>query len=161
MKPLVSHLLMLLVGVGVGALLLPRAAPPAPAGVPRQEPSRPDARALLVAATALPDGEALRRDVGQIVREELRAFVAQSSGAARTTTTAAPNEPEPQNDEMRGRALALVQAATGKRTWTKDDASALHQLMPQLTADQRQEVVQTLLPLLNSGNIRVDTRAPF
>jgi hypothetical protein len=158
MKTATSHVIVLLLGVGLGVLVVhPRPAPARSDVEPRRLQAQPDARPFLVAAAAIPDSEGVRRDVRQILREELRAFVAQrpelgSSSAPATTPTR-------QNEEAMSQAQVMLQAATGKRTWTRDDARALRQLMPQLTADQQQEVMHTLIPLLNAGDIKVETRS--
>jgi hypothetical protein len=58
MKTATSHVIVLLLGVGLGVLVVhPRSAPTRSDVEPRRPEAQPDARPLLVAAAAIPDSE--------------------------------------------------------------------------------------------------------
>jgi hypothetical protein len=152
---IVSHVLILMLGVAVGVLIAPHRTAPAAVAVALEPQFR--APSVIVAKAGLPDSERLRLDIRSILREELHAFATQ-----RQDSRSAPvqeNAPTRENEEAHSRAMTVVQAALTKRTWATEDSVALHRLLPQLTADQRAEVFHTLIPSLNAGEIRMEPDA--
>jgi hypothetical protein len=76
---------------------------------------------------------------------------------------APPAPPSPQSEAAHAQSLELLSAARDRRHWTSEDASALHRLMPQMTQEQCDDILHTLLPALNRGEITADFagRPPF
>jgi hypothetical protein len=112
-----------------------------------------------VAAIApIADVGALRREIRDVLRQELRQFVAEGphsdQPAAASVITRA-------QSDAHERALALLETASAQRRWSNEDAQALRQLMPEMTDEYRQDVLHRLVPALNSGKIASDARLPF
>lgn len=130
---------------------------PAPAVAP---PSCPPA----VAAEA-PDTLALQDAIRQIVREELRAARVGAETEARQAggAHAAPLlPPTTESIEALRQTRGVVLGALSTRYWGSEQATAMSELLPRLTTEQRAEVFKELLPALNSGDIVVATEgSPF
>jgi len=98
----------------------------------------------------------------QVIREELSAALDD-----RDANAAAANEPEPEapteaNLAATKRAHAVVASARKAGEWTKADAKALRAEFKQMNDAQREELITTLFPAINRGEIKVRYRGrPF
>jgi len=118
------------------------------------------------------DGDALQADLRRAVREELRSARAEllaeirsarETGAATPAPAEAPAAvPEVTTDEPASTsARALIARAASARRWGEDEAHELRRLIPRLTLQQRDEVLATLIPAINRGDIALDAVPPF
>jgi len=124
-----------------------------------------------LAGPARPVGTALdadmRADIRRIIREEAAAALRESdeTTAPAGVPKAAPDDPSPDAEQVRAHAaaVALVESARAEKRWDRARASDLHGLLATMTATQQSDVVQRLIPALNSGEIAFDARsgAPF
>lgn len=112
----------------------------------------------LAAIVPIADVGALRQEIREVLRQELRQFLAEGAHSAQPDPVAAVS---PAQTEAHQRALALLDTASGRRHWSNDDARALRQLMPAMTGEQRQEVLHRLLPAINGGELVSDAQPPF
>src|SRR5215470_10415376 len=129
-----------LVGLALGHQPMP-SAPPVPQPAPR------------MTAVAAVDTTALRADVRRIVAEECHATPKATEAAA----PAPPPSPTAEQEDAHVQALALVEGAIAVGRWDADNARSMRQLLAVETEDQREDVIHTLLPALNSGHVRVET----
>lgn len=167
-------IVMVMVVIGTGVLIVrggmrrerepvrereqPLVVQPAPVAAP---PSCPPA----VTTEAL-DTLALQDAVRRIVREELRAARAGAEAEARqaggTHAAPPPLPPTTENVEALRQTRGVVLNALSTRYWGSEQATAMSELLPRLTTEQRAEVFKELLPALNSGDIVVATEgSPF
>jgi hypothetical protein len=124
----------------------------------RSAPAAAPPRVPLVAAV---DMTALRRAIA----EECRPAATSSPAAAptpaapptATATATATAEPTADQDAADAEARDLVERAVAAGHWSANEATALRRLLAHVTRDQRDEVLHTLLPEINSGRVRVDT----
>jgi len=105
----------------------------------------------------------LRQEIAQILRDELRSLhVAgndgNSSSAEESSATEILNTPE--NIEAYTQAHEVVRVALSTRRWTDEDVEALWQTFAFLTNEQQKEMLQTLIPAMNRGEIAVETSGP-
>jgi hypothetical protein len=116
-----------------------------------------------VTAVADVDMAAIRRAIA----EECRAAAASPtpSPTVMATVMAAPppdRDPDPppsptaEQEDAHTQAHTLLSSAFATGRWDQTSALALRQLLAQLTADQRDDVLRTLLPAVNSGRVRLD-----
>lgn len=109
----------------------------------------------------------MRADIRRIIREEAAAALRESdeTTAPAGVPKAAPDDPSPDAEQVRAHAaaVALVESARAEKRWDRARASDLHGLLATMTATQQSDVVQRLIPALNSGEIAFDARsgAPF
>jgi hypothetical protein len=137
--------LALLAGVGIGL-----------AAAPRRDAAKPAVPAAALSSTAPPifvqwsepywSNDELRAAIRDVMREERKDERAESPLAKAPETT---RESRAAHD----RAIEILDAARGAKRWSANDVTALRGLMPQMTAEQREEVFHTLLPALNSGEL--------
>lgn len=118
------------------------------------EPSRPH-------VSGSPRGLA-EADVRRVLREELAAMprapqdVAGGDAAARTVA-----EPSASAVAAFGAGEQRVRNAIAVGQWTRNDAQTFGQELVAMTPDQRDEVLQTLVPALNRGEVRLSYRGPL
>ena len=132
----------LLVGGLAGAMLRPEAAPTpraAPAAIERAE----------------------RAELRRVVAEECRRSVTTVVAAVAPTRPEPEPEPEPaaptrEQQEAFGQAQTLLASALSAGQWTETDVGAMRDLMPGLSADQREAITSTLFPALNEGRLHTD-----
>lgn len=136
----------------------PVAAPPVPS-VP--SPSCPPAPTAVVPEGV--DTQALQAAIRQIVREELQASrQAESRQASLPPRAAAPPAPSAESYEAMQKTQGLVHNAISTRYWGAEQAAAMSELLPKLTAEQRDEVFKELIPALNNGDIEMAVQGmPF
>jgi hypothetical protein len=134
-----------LLGLGAtGGYLLhaPRAESPVPFRIVREPVERP-----VVIADRSVSEETLRR----IVREELAA----RSAVQPSTQRPAPPAPNPAAFDE---GMQLVQHAIAERRWTPEDATALDHVLDAASPEQSAEILRTLVPAINRGEIKLPHR---
>jgi hypothetical protein len=92
-----------------------------------------------------------------MLQEELRAFAGSATSSASPATKPEPPPPSAQSVAATEQAHRLIEAATTARRWSERDREQLRVLFPQLTNEQRQEILTSLLPAVNRGDIKVET----
>jgi hypothetical protein len=106
-----------------------------------------------------------RQAIAQIIREELRQALvdatpeSQRVKAEEIAIAQALNSPE--NRAAYQDVSDIVRAALAAGRWTDDDARTFREAFVHLTNDQRMEVMQTLAPAINRGEIVVETSGPL
>ena len=123
---------------------------------PRPEPTR--------VAVQIND-DAARQALAQIVRDEVRRAVADASPEAQRVKEEAIAEAKilnsPGNREAYQTASSVVQTAVGAKRWTEEDKENFHAAFGTLTNNQRMELMNTLLPAINNGDIKVEVLGPL
>ncbi|WP_375772844.1 hypothetical protein NR798_18800 [Archangium gephyra] len=124
----------------------------------RAEAPPPEIRCAVAAPTGgTVDAQWLRTELARVLREEL----APHTGAPDAAPRAPPaSEPPAQSLAAHQEGLQVVERALSARRWTPEDAAALRQELPHMTASQRAEVIRRLLTALNTQTIDVQTRGP-
>lgn len=105
------------------------------------------------------DEVALRREIRQVLQEELRSLDREARVAAENT----PKEPQPPSAEANAAlrdSHRLLQTAIRAHRWTDRDVTELRALMSQLTEAQRDEVRATLVPAINRGELTMEISGP-
>jgi hypothetical protein len=147
----------------LGTIVARRPAPPPSALVPVQSACANEG--------TLGDGERarLRSEIRATVRAELAQWrdesVAATVEAPPSAPAAAPQpQPPPPGSEppqrasdpaVVERAHRLVKGAIASRQWSRQDALAFERSLSLLSSDERRELVTTLIPAINSGDVRV------
>lgn len=125
----------------------------------RQAPSVPSPSCPPAPAAVVPEGgdtQALQAAIRQIVREELQASrQAEARQASLPSQAAAPSVPSAESHEALQKTQSLVHNAISTRYWGAEQATAMSELLPKLTPEQRDEVFKELIPALNSGDIEM------
>lgn len=126
--------------------------PPAAAAVETEGLQSPDRRP----DTRMDDTQALQAAIRQIVREELQAS-RQTEGrpAGLPQRAAAPPTPSAESHEALQKTRSLVHNALSTRYWGAEQSTAMSELLPKLTPEQRDEVFRELVPALNNGDIEM------
>lgn len=144
-----------LVGLSVGAgyLLGGLHAQPVVFAAPAVVHERESANApVIVAGSRGLSEDELRR----VVREELAAGSSAHPAAAPAPAARAADPAVLETGMQR------VTAAIARRLWTHDDAIALGHTLEAATSEQRTEILHTLIPALNRGEIKLNYRGePF
>jgi hypothetical protein len=115
---------------------------------PVAEKTCPAAIAPAAPVVARVDVAALRAEIRAAVREERPAAAAPAEPTPHPVAAA---DPAAADDARR-----IVTAARAARRWTQTDVLALRAVMPRLAPDEREEILSTLFPALNSGELRPD-----
>jgi hypothetical protein len=131
-------------------------------------PAMPAPRLSAAGAPALRlDVAGVRADIRQILREELRSSDREAPGAAAiapagaVAAPAADPPPGPEAVSAYESALALVERGRQEGRW--EHSRELRALFATMTEEQRTQVIHTLLPAINAGEIAYDARSgpPF
>lgn len=101
------------------------------------------------------DATALRAELAQ-----LREALGQKPGGTQPPPPGPAPEPPPQAIAAQRQGHQLIEAATRSGQWREEDAQALRQLLIDMNAAQRQEVMQRLIVQLNSGTVKAQTQGP-
>ena len=99
--------------------------------------------------------DAIRR----AVRDEVNAAIAERDAehSAEEPPAADESTPEtPGNLAAAASAQALVEAARRSRRWKREDAASLRSAIAKMNAAQRDEILSTLIPAVNRGEIKPD-----
>lgn len=116
-------------------------------------------------AAAQANEDVPRQAIAQIIREELQLALTKGSPereqarAQEIAIAQALNSPE--NRAAYQSASAVVHTALAAGRWTDEDGRTFRDIFPQLTNDQRMEVMQMLTPAINRGEIIVETSGPL
>lgn len=102
------------------------------------------------------DAPMLRGAITAMVRETLRTELART--AAPAVKEAPP--PTPENLEAFQAGERLIQRALQGRTWTQLHREDFQRLLAQMTEEQRERALQTLLPAINRGDLQPDGAGP-
>jgi hypothetical protein len=106
-----------------------------------------------------------RQTLAQIIREELQLALAkgnperEQARAQEIAIAQALNSPE--NREAYQSAADVVRTALAAGRWTDENARTFRDAFVHLTNDQRTEVMQTLAPAINRGEVVVETSGPL
>lgn len=107
----------------------------------------------------------LRQSVAQIVREELQRALptggSEREGAKAEEIAVAQALNSPENHAAYQSAFGVVQAVLASGLLTDDDARALRDARAHLIPDQLAEIMQTLAPAINRGEIIVEASGPL
>ena len=143
--------LALALGVALGLLVAPRssakALPPAVA-------------APAVRAAVAIDQTALRAEVGRIVAQECRRIGGGDAAPSSAVPAPAPPQPTAEQLDAQDQAQDLVTRALAAGVWDADHVLALRALIPQMTSDQRDQVLGALFRALNDGRLRTTSTLP-
>jgi hypothetical protein len=176
----------LLVGVGAAGWLTPHAPLQEP---PAYTDSQPDHRLgqLEQAVTALTQAlqvkqtdtlapaptqvtvqandEGSRQALAQLIRDEVRRAVAEASPEAQRAREEALAEAEilasPENRAAFQSASDVVNTAVAAKRWTEEDKEDFRAAFGLLTNNQRMELMNTLAPAINNGEIKVEVTGPL
>lgn len=67
----------------------------------------------------------------------------------------------PENKAAYQSATSVVRTAVAAKRWTDEDAQTLRLAIGQLTREQHDELMELLIPAINSGEIKVETKGPL
>ena len=122
----------------------------------RPEPTR-------VAVQANADGS--HQDLAQVIREEVRHAMAEARPEAQRTREEAIAEAQilnsPENREAYQSASDVVHTAIAIKRWTDEAKETFHSAFSLLTNNQRMELMSTLAPAINRGEITVEVTGPL
>ena len=105
------------------------------------------------------DRVALRAEIREAVR---LAMPSCESHAVVAAPVLVPATPTAEGDDAFERGQSLVTAAQSARRWTDKDRTELRPLMAQMSDDQRGQILASLLPMVNRGEVAVEVEgAPF
>jgi hypothetical protein len=100
----------------------------------------------------------------KILRQELQHALAEWSPEAQQARAQeianAQLRDTPENKAAYQSASSVVRTALTAKRWTDEDAHTLRVTMGQLTREQHDELMELLLPAINSGEIKVETTGP-
>jgi hypothetical protein len=123
------------------------------------------ASAEAVRVTAPANTGVSRQDLTQLIREEVRRVVAQEGPEARRAREEALAEAEilnsPENRTAYQSASGVVRTAMAAKRWTEEDKETFRSAFGLLTNDQRMELMNTLVPAINGGEVKVEVIGPL
>lgn len=123
--------------------------------------ARPEPMRVAVQA----NDEGSRQALAQIIREEVRQAVADVSPEAQRAREEAIAEAQvlnsPENREAYQSASDVVHTAIAIKRWTEEAKDTFRSAFGQLTNDQRMELMNTLAPAINRGEITVEVAGPL
>ncbi|MCY1033476.1 hypothetical protein OV207_18635 [Corallococcus sp. BB11-1] len=123
------------------------------------EACQPTTEAPPMRATVAVDTSGLREEIRQILKEELRAA---TSAPTPPAPEPRPPQPTPQSVAAFSQGRRLVENAVATGRWSEAQRDELRSLLSQLTPEQRQEIIRTLVVNINGGKVKVDlVGAPF
>jgi hypothetical protein len=108
------------------------------------------APAPAVAGVAL-DPLALRRELREAVRDELKAARAETAAAE---PPAPRHQPTVENEAAHERASERIADALPAHRWTAEDAAAIGKLIPTMTSEERDQVLDQLLGAINRRELQ-------
>ena len=110
-------------------------------------------------STVIADNRLSEVELRRAVRQELAASGLGQAGAS--VQEPAPPVRAPANPAVLDEGMRRVTQAIAQRQWTPDDAAALEQTLEAASPEQRAEILQTLVPALNRGDIKLTYRGAF
>jgi hypothetical protein len=115
--------------------------------------------------TAPANSEGSRSDLAQVIREEVRQAMAKESPEAQRAREEAIAEAQvlnsPENRAAYQSASSVVTTAVAAKRWTEEDKETFRVAFGQLTNDQRMELMNTLAPAINRGEVTVEVSGPL
>jgi hypothetical protein len=115
--------------------------------------------------TASANDDASRQALAQLIRDELRHAVANASPEAQRAREEALANAEilnsPENRAAYQSASDVVNTAVAAKRWTEEDKETFRDAFGLLTNDQRMELMNTLAPAINGGEIKVEVTGPL
>jgi hypothetical protein len=112
--------------------------------------------ALTPPAVPVLGSAALRGDIRRILREELQ--LARQPEPVQAAM--APATPPPESAEAMAAAEQghhIVDGALAAQRWRDQDVVAIRQILPQLSADDRDALLKQLMPAINTGRVKLET----
>ncbi len=94
------------------------------------------------------------------LRTEIREALASINGTPAGSPAAIAQSPTPEGIAAASKARALLEQELRRKVWTPDDAMQLRQMLGQVTANTRGEIVSQLLSALNEGRMRYEGKGP-
>jgi hypothetical protein len=125
---------------------------------PDHHPSIDRPVAALPPAVPVLGSDALRGDIRRILREELQ--LARQPEPVQAAIAAAPATPPPESAEAVVAAEQghhIVDGALAAQRWGDQDVAAIRQILPQLSADDRDALLKQLMPAINTGRVKLET----
>ena len=115
--------------------------------------------------TAPTNSDVSRSELAQVIREEVRqAMVKESPEAQRAKEEAIANAKilnSPENKAAYQSASSVVTTAVAAKRWTEEDKETFRAAFGQLTNNQRMELMNTLAPAINNGDVKVEVNGPL
>jgi hypothetical protein len=115
--------------------------------------------------TAPANSEVSRQALAQVIREEVRQAVADASPENQLAREEVIAEAQilnsPENRTAYQSASGVVTTAVAARRWTEQDRETFRAAFGQLTNDQRMELMNTLAPAINNGEVKVEVMGPL
>ena len=106
-----------------------------------------------------------RQDLAQLIREEIRNAVAKENPEAQRAREEAIAEAQilnsPENRTAYQSASSVVRTAVAAKRWTEEDKETFRAAFGALTNNQRMELMNTLAPAINNGEIKVEVIGPL
>ena len=123
--------------------------------------ARPEPARVAVPA----NDEESRQALAKIIREEVQLAVADASPEAQRAREEAIAEAQvldsPENQAAYQSASDVVTTAVAAKRWTEEDKETFRSAFGLLTNDQRMELMNTLAPAINDGEITVEVMGPL
>ncbi len=124
-----------------------------------------NARPEPMRVTAPANSDASRSDLAQVIREEVRNAVAKESPEVQRAKEEAIAEAKilnsPENHAAYQSASSVVTTAVAAKRWTEEDKETFRSAFGQLTNNQRMELMNTLAPAINNGQVKVEVMGPL
>jgi len=118
-----------------------------------------------VATPAPANTEVSGNDLARIIREEVRNAVAEASPESQRAKDEAIAEAKvlnsPENREAYQSASSVVHTAVAAKRWTEVDKETFRAAFGALTNTQRMELMNTLAPAINNGEVKVEVMGPL
>ena len=124
-----------------------------------------DARPEPTRGAVQANDEGSRQALAQIIREEVRQAVADASPEVQQAQEEAIAEAQilnsPENRAAYQSASSVVTTAVAAKRWTEEDKETLRFAFGLLTNNQRMELMNTLAPAVNGGEVKVEVIGPL
>lgn len=124
--------------------------------------ARPEPTRVAVPAN---NEESRQAALAKIIREEVRLAVAEASPEAQRAREEAIAEAQvldsPENEAAYQSASDVVTTAVAAKRWTEEDKEIFRSAFGLLTNDQRMELMNTLAPAINNGEVTVEVTGPL
>jgi hypothetical protein len=115
--------------------------------------------------TTLANSEVSRRDLAQVIREEVRQAMAEASPENQRTREEALADAKvlntPENHVAYQSASSVVTTAVAAKRWTEEDKETFRAAFGALTNNQRMELMNILAPAINNGEVKVEVAGPL
>jgi hypothetical protein len=143
----------------VALALAKAAAPSCPAALERGAPDQ-GAPSSTEGDRAAPPPALPLDQLRSVLREEIDRALDGHRAAQEDPQAPAKPPATPEQTAAFGRAADLLHGARDRQHWTEQDRDKLRSLLPQLAPQDLAEVLHTLVPALNRGEIQIDFKGP-